>query len=121
MKTGHKVVTAEEVLVAKGENLVAMLSPVIVLRTPHTEKLKVCILVKLQNFQNFSTKYPLEFFLLCPQGFRQEGKILRRHSLVARAYNIKVLLRSQTLDILILNIVKLGDHLGTAICIHYAP
>ena len=101
MKTGHKVVTAEEVLVTKGENLVAnatdtvaMSSPVIVLRTPHTEKLKVCILLKLQNFQNFSTKYPLEFFLLCPQGFHGEGKILRRHSLVARAYNIKVLLRS---------------------------
>ena len=109
--------TAEEVLVTKGENLVAMLSPVIVLRTPHTEKLKVCILVKLE----ISTKYPLEFFLLCPQRFRREGKILRRHSLVAHAYNIKVLLRSQTLDILILNIVKLGDHLGTAICIHYAP
>ena len=101
MKTGHKVATAEEVLVAKGENLVAnatdtvaMSSPVIVLRTPHTEKLKVCILVKVQNLQNFSTKHPLEFFLLCLQGFRQEGKILRRHSLVARAYIIKVFLRS---------------------------
>ena len=101
MKTGHKVATAEEVLVTKGENLVAnatdtvaMSSPVIVLRTPHTEKLKVCILVEVQNFQNFSTKYPLEFFLLCPQGFRREGKILRRHSLVARAYNVKALLRS---------------------------
>lgn len=95
MKTGHKVVTAEEVLVAKGEiDTVAMSSPVIVLRTPHTEKWKVCILVKVQNFQNFSAKYPLEFFLLCPQGFRREGKILRRHSLVARAYNVKVLLRS---------------------------
>ena len=95
MKTGHKVVIAEEVLVAKGEiDTVAMSSPVIVLRTPHTEKLNVCILVKLQNFQSFSTKYPLEFFLLCPQGFSREGKILRRHSLVARAYNVKVLLRS---------------------------
>ena len=100
MKTGHKVATAEEVLVAKGENLVAnatdtvaMSSPVIVLRTPHTEKLKVCILVKVQNFQNFSTKHPLEF-LLCLPGFRQEGKIPRRHSLVARAYIIKVFLRS---------------------------
>ena len=56
MKTGHKVATAEEVLVTKGENLVAnatdtvaMSSPVIVLRTPHTEKLKVCILVEVQN------------------------------------------------------------------------
>ena len=101
MKTGHKVATGEEVLVTKGENLVAnatdtiaMSGPVIVLRTPHTEKLKVCILVKVQNFQNFSTKYALEFFLLCPQGFRREGKILRRHSLVARAYNVKALLRS---------------------------
>ena len=101
MKTGHKVVTAEEVLVAKGEILVtnatdtvAMSSPVIVLRTPHTEKLKVCILVKVQNFQHFSTKYPLEFFLSCPQGFSREGKILRRHSLEACAYNVKVLLRS---------------------------
>ena len=100
MKTGHKVATAEEVLVTKGENLVAnatdtvaMSSPVIVLRTPHTEKLKICILVKVQNFQNFSTKYPLEF-LLCLQGFRREGKILSRHSLVARAYNVKVFLRS---------------------------
>ena len=76
MKTGHKVATAEEVLVAKCENVVAnatdtvaMSSPVIVLRTPHTEKLKVCILVKVQNFQKFSTKYPL-VFLLCAQGFR---------------------------------------------------
>ena len=69
MKTGHKVVTAEEVLVAKGEiDTVAMSSPVIVLRTPHTEKLNVCILVKLQNFQNFSTKISIRILLIVPTG-----------------------------------------------------
>ena len=69
MKTGYKVVTAEEVLVAKGEiDTVAMSSPVIVLRTPHTEKLNVCILVKLQNFQNFSTKISIRILLIVPTG-----------------------------------------------------